>query len=447
MSMENYSAPDNVDNLSTPETPVELEDPDKVADGTERSLSHLENFLDKDNLRSKILEIKDPVKQQEYLEQYNKIPENCGEQLNLVAWEDVIGLDNLVASFGAGTKISKLSLREDEKTTERKEKLLNSDVSFDTIQQLNEDLNNGDKVLLLAALSKEWLKTKHLLVMASLMWFDVWTISASVNSWEISVPYVKKEGWGTFVFANWEIYHWKDEIDAASSWATQNISRPNNGVENSANNGVNLTITSIKLKNKIPVDWSIKRDIDEDSYSTTALVEWTVIINWNLLNLEWSMTATVSHDKDKNEQNVTRELNFGIGKEIMEGLVVNWKTVINTSWNVEVSAWVNVTAWPIELDLGGLHDENGFAVNEKTSVDVWPVKGEANFSYNQKGEFGFGLGGKTKAWPVSLNAGATYDSEDGWDWNAGAWVKISENVNLDFKVSPDNWELTLKLRF
>lgn len=236
MTLEENKATDIIDNPSDKiDVLDEEEGSDKLKEDVTTNLKTIGGMLEIVYSERKLLEGPD-WNLNNVKEKVNFFGETVIEPFSLdLGWDDVnLGAFSLLRYFGESINEQIISIEENPLVSERKDKLLSSTVTLDTIRQLNEALTEDeDKILLLKELSWLGLDNKHFLMLAIYMWLQGWTILFKTPGWDIQVPYIKTKSsewksWESYVvvFQNGELYRWNDEIAASREFVADNIAGP-----------------------------------------------------------------------------------------------------------------------------------------------------------------------------------------------------------------------------
>lgn len=93
-----------------------------------------------------------------------------------------------------------------------KNKLLNSDLTYELIEWINKELTEEEKIILLKELTKGGIQPEDIAFLAMWFWFETWLFSIWEN-WEIKIPYINY--WtGCIMIWEWDIYYGENDEDA-----------------------------------------------------------------------------------------------------------------------------------------------------------------------------------------------------------------------------------------
>lgn len=104
---------------------------------------------------------------------------------------------------------------------EAKDKLLNSDFTYELVESLDKTLTEEEKIILLSDLAKDCIKPEYISLLALWFWFQTWVLEHCWKDWNIIIPYINYWS-GVIIVDCWEVIYGADYETAYTNFIIAN---------------------------------------------------------------------------------------------------------------------------------------------------------------------------------------------------------------------------------
>lgn len=104
---------------------------------------------------------------------------------------------------------------------EAKDKLLNSDFTYELVESLDKALTDEEKIILLSDLAKDCIKPEYISLLALWFWFQTWVLEHCWKEWNIIIPYINYWS-GVIIIDCWEVIYGADYETAYTNYIIEN---------------------------------------------------------------------------------------------------------------------------------------------------------------------------------------------------------------------------------
>jgi len=214
-------------------------DTDEQLKNNQKTIKKIYNDIGK--ISNNIAEIQDENTKKEYKDKILKIKREFADLMSnrILDWEfkdinderrfDVINkqyiseLEDIVKNNFDSINITKIDVNN------IKNELINTNTPYETIESINNQLTDEEKIILLKEISNEDIPPEYITLIAWWFWFESWLILAWEN-WFIKLSYIKYWSWCIIIW-EWKIVDWKDYEDAYQKYIIENKSEIKNKVD------------------------------------------------------------------------------------------------------------------------------------------------------------------------------------------------------------------------
>lgn len=154
----------------------------------------------------------------------------------------ISNLEDIIANNRDKIDVPKINIEE------AKNKLLNSDLTYELIESIDGGLTDEEKIVLLKELTKEWILPENISFLALWFGFQTWVL-AVWEDWETKVSYIDYWSW-CMIIDWWEIIYGEDYETAYMKYITENMEV----TEDIENNQIKITFWKLEKSTTYTLD-------------------------------------------------------------------------------------------------------------------------------------------------------------------------------------------------